>query len=244
MSVAKKELRKRLLYLLSSFPHSLFLSQGKNVQAQVLASDAYKQNKHIGVYIAMKGEMPTSDIIDDILRPESQKICYIPYIETGPNARIRMLRVTSQKDLNTFKPNKWGILEPIDPYSRVDALKEGTLDLLIVPGLAFNPSGARCGRGKGFYDQFIRESEEVMKAHKKKSPITIGIGFSFQNVVDIPMGKNDVYLNSVIFPKIFDTSPSPSQSVTENQSLSDDTSSKMANVQQEKPIYFISDISC
>ena len=48
--------------------------------------------------------------------------------------------------------NKWGIREPVSG----EAVKPTTIDMILVPGLAFDRAGHRVGYGKGFYDRFLK----------------------------------------------------------------------------------------
>lgn len=64
----------------------------------------------------------------------------------------------------------------------------GQLDLLIVPGMAYDSLGNRLGRGKGFYDRFLRNC----KAYK------IGICFPFQYVEHVPVDAFDIPVDQVI----------------------------------------------
>jgi 5-formyltetrahydrofolate cyclo-ligase len=55
----------------------------------------------------------------------------------------------------------------------VDELtKQGLLDLIIVPGLAFGPNGSRLGKGKGYYDNFLKRTFTLAQQHNQKNPTT------------------------------------------------------------------------
>ncbi len=64
------------------------------------------------------------------------------------------------------------------------------IDLIIVPGVAYDNRGNRVGRGKGFYDRLLRS----MRA------IKIGIGYEFQIVNEIQAESHDVKMDIVISP--------------------------------------------
>ena len=64
-------------------------------------------------------------------------------------------------------------------------------DLVIVPGIGFDHTGNRLGRGKGYYDSFL----------KGISPHThsIGLGFDFQVLPTVPVAENDIPVDKVLF---------------------------------------------
>jgi len=80
----------------------------------------------------------------------------------------------------------FGILEP--PTARAaSALAAG--DWVVVPGLAFDASGARLGRGGGFYDRALTAAPE---------PVRVGVGYDFQCVDPVPVGPLDAAMDWVV----------------------------------------------
>ena len=67
---------------------------------------------------------------------------------------------------------------------------EGNIDLVVVPGVAFDTKKNRLGRGKGYYDRFF----------KKKRTIKIGVGFDFQLINSVPVNSWDKRLDMIITP--------------------------------------------
>ena len=65
------------------------------------------------------------------------------------------------------------------------------LDLVIVPGIAFDRHGRRLGRGKGYYDRFLRKIA--------KRTLTIGLAFDFQILPSIPATATDINVDHLIF---------------------------------------------
>jgi len=82
---------------------------------------------------------------------------------------------------------QYGIREP---RSRCLPLSSPRLDLILVPGLAFDLRGRRLGRGKGYYDQLLRAL----------SGATCGVAFDQQILGEIPEEPHDVRVNSVLTP--------------------------------------------
>jgi 5-formyltetrahydrofolate cyclo-ligase len=83
----------------------------------------------------------------------------------------------------------FGIREPCSHCARVSS---GKLDLILVPGVAFDLQGHRLGRGKGYYDQLL----EVLRA------TTCGVAFEEQVVDKIPLEPHDVRLNYILTPTV------------------------------------------
>ncbi|CAA9281906.1 MAG: 5-formyltetrahydrofolate cyclo-ligase [uncultured Adhaeribacter sp.] len=87
-----------------------------------------------------------------------------------------------------LQPNQWGILEP----KSITSVAEYTLDMVLVPLLAFDELGHRVGYGKGFYDRFLPQCR----------PDTITVGLSLENagpqITDVHAG--DVTLQYAVTP--------------------------------------------
>ena len=84
---------------------------------------------------------------------------------------------------------QFGILEPVGEIFEAYNL----IDLMIIPGVAFDTSLHRMGRGRGFYDRLLSVAETVK----------IGICFDFQLVERVPVEEFDVPMNNVITPNGF-----------------------------------------
>jgi len=84
-------------------------------------------------------------------------------------------------------PGKFGIREPAANCPEV-ALNR--LDLALVPGIAFDVSGGRLGRGKGFYDRLL----------PAVNGLKCGVAFDEQIVDVVPVGPMDVRLNCILTP--------------------------------------------
>lgn len=79
----------------------------------------------------------------------------------------------------------FGILEPIgSPFINLESI-----NLVIVPGLAFDALGHRLGRGGGYYDKLL---PNLVNAKK------IGVGFSCQNFLNIPNASHDIKVDKII----------------------------------------------
>ena len=86
-----------------------------------------------------------------------------------------------------LKPGAFNIMEP----TAKTPVEPSEIDVMIVPGVAFTRDGARCGRGKGFYDKYL--SRNGFRAY------TIGVCYPCQIVEKLPTEEHDKNLNLVIF---------------------------------------------
>lgn len=77
-----------------------------------------------------------------------------------------------------------------EPYGDILPIHPEELDLIIVPGIAFDNEKNRLGRGKGFYDRLLQHT----------NVIKIGIGYNFQLIESIPHNENDIKMDIVITP--------------------------------------------
>jgi 5-formyltetrahydrofolate cyclo-ligase len=99
-----------------------------------------------------------------------------------------MLALSSLDDYRSLQPDSWGI--PTIPNetiaSRENALtEEGTLDLIVMPGVAFDETFKRLGHGKGYYDYFLTRYHEV----KEKGQIPVLVALALKEQM---LGKDEV----------------------------------------------------
>lgn len=178
----------------------------KAICEKVLELDAFKNARRMCVYIAHPKlhEVDCSVLIREALDSSSSEFgeervkVYVPIVD-DKNSNVRFLRVRDmEKDL---EKRTMGIMEPTEldwrtnePREDVADLKENEkLDLVIAPGLAFDETCKRLGRGGGYYDKFLSEG-------KGREAVKIGLAFDAQ-IVDadeIPLDPWDVVLDLVV----------------------------------------------
>ena len=106
--------------------------------------------------------------------------------------QLELFRLESMEELAV---GTWGILEP---KVELRSLKErkvdiSRLDLIAVPGVAFDRHGGRIGHGKGYYDRLLRRVREDI--------VLVGLAFQCQVFPTVPMQEHDVFMNKVITEK-------------------------------------------
>ena len=134
--------------------------------------------KVIMLYSALPDEVPTQILMDELVA--QGKMVLLPRVISDTDMELR--RYTGRHDLQL---GAYGILEPTGELFTV----YDTIDVAIVPGMAFDAEGYRLGRGKGYYDRFLARVPYLYK---------IGLCFSWQMVDKVPHDKHDIVMDEVI----------------------------------------------
>lgn len=100
------------------------------------------------------------------------------------SGELRPRQVQSMNDLKRGQMNVW------EPESHCPAVEIASLDLILVPGLAFTRDGRRLGRGGGYYDRLLAHPD--CRAHR------IGVGYDLQVVEAIPVESHDQRVHEII----------------------------------------------
>lgn len=178
----KKALRKLMISKRDSISLEEKILLDKKIFENVIKSKAFIESKVIFSYVSYKNETDTHSIIKYGLN--NNKIVCVPKIKSLSEGTMEAVKIDSFEELEV---SALGILEPIDTCSVVDAKD---IDLLLMPGLAFDNNGGRIGYGGGFYDRFLRNT--------RKDALKIGIGYHFQIVLEVPMENNDSFIDGII----------------------------------------------
>jgi len=167
----KNELRKNLLGQLLSLTEEEIKRRSKNVSEKLSNLPIYKQAKTIMVYYPIKGEV---DILGAIRKDIGNRRFCFPVMDLAK----KDILIYEVKDLdNDFCTGPYGIREP--DVKRTRQLSVNEIDMIVVPGLAFDRKKNRLGRGGGFYDRFL--SKIIMPAKK------VGLAFDCQILEDLPI---------------------------------------------------------
>ena len=166
----KQEIRQKLLERLLSLTKNEIERRSKNVEDKLSELPFYKKAKMIMVYYPLRGEV---DILRKIRRDlGSKRFCFPVMDLEAKNLRIFEISNLEQD----FGPGPRGVMQPDTQSSKEVDVKD--IDMVIVPGLAFDRKKNRLGRGAGFYDRFL---QNVTTPTKK-----VGIAFEFQILENLP----------------------------------------------------------
>jgi 5-formyltetrahydrofolate cyclo-ligase len=167
-SAEKKALRKRILAERSALsPHAVEVSSRRACE-RVLAFAAWQSARRVGLYCATDGEVALA-ALDADARQRSVEVTYPRWGEGGMTFR--------RAPLEALERTPRGILAP-----RADAPEATGLDVILVPGVAFSPTGQRLGQGGGYYDRALKHQPQALR---------LGICHSFQVLHSLPLDEWD-----------------------------------------------------
>jgi 5-formyltetrahydrofolate cyclo-ligase len=183
----KARLRKDIRCLLDGWEASELITRSRLVQERLFATEWWRRARWVFAYIAMSVEVDTTPIVTRAYR-EGRQVA-IPRIE---GEEIIFYRYEGRT--RGLVPNQFGILEPDPQWLPVEPreLTEGPL-LILAPGLAFDRSLRRIGRGKGFYDRFLARSRSG-----PQECLVVGLTLAEQVVEEVPAGPLDQPLDGLV----------------------------------------------
>lgn len=158
------------------------LSTSLREEKEEIAFSKLEENEHflkadkILLFHALSDEINTEKFLN---KWEGTKTFFLPIVK-GDDLIIKAF--SSTKNL---KVGAYGILEPTTGIET----SRTSLDLLIIPGTAFDGQGNRMGRGKGFYDRLLKNN----KTYK------IGICYLEQIIDKVPCEAHDIPMDEVIY---------------------------------------------
>ncbi|GHP02362.1 hypothetical protein PPROV_000111900 [Pycnococcus provasolii] len=179
---------------------------GAKANALLAQTQAFQSATTIALYVASERlrEVPTRDAIANALA--LGKRVYLPRVVgdfAAGTATMRMLEVTRMDEIEAADETSTMKLEEpsttlsdgITPRPDVEDEDAPPLHLVVCPGVAFDRSGGRLGRGAGFYDAFLCR---MAKHAKHAPPRTLGLCFDVQVVDEVPRGEHDIVMGELV----------------------------------------------
>jgi len=185
MNWEKDDLRKRILALRRSQSIARVEIVSSLIQKRILFLPLFKNAKTILFYLALKDEVQTEELIRKAL--SLRKKVGVPLVDPERKQILpSWIKDIDQELTIGFR----GILEPKKSCVRIfDSQK---LDLIIVPGVAFDLKGHRLGWGGGFYDRFLARVSGI---------VFLSPAFEFQVVDQVPYQDHDITVDYIVTEK-------------------------------------------
>jgi 5-formyltetrahydrofolate cyclo-ligase len=181
---SKEKIRKKTLSkrnLLSEKDRVMF---SKIIFNKLIESQEYKKADRIAVYYPVGSEVQTLEIIRDAL--VNKKKVGLPRVINDDEIKFYQIMEKSLEEVE-FTKGKYGIMENIASTVELDQI-----DLLIIPGVAFDDECNRIGYGKGYYDRFVGQND---------TGYIVGLAFENQIVKYIPINELDQKVDCIITNK-------------------------------------------
>ena len=170
----KKEIRNKIKALRSMLTDAEKRIAADEVFSKLEKTAAFLMADRILMYHSLPDELST---IEFLKKWNSKKHFFLPRVN-GVNLDI-LPYDESKLELGAFHIEEPTGNETVSPED---------IELIIVPAVAYSPTGTRLGRGKGFYDRLLSSSRAVK----------IGVCYDFQLVDNIPAEPHDVPVDMVI----------------------------------------------
>ena len=181
-SELRRQLRARRQALSPTQQHQASLGLLRQLMKQPLFMRSY----HVALYIAADGEIDPAPVAQQLWK--MNKTCYLPVLRPDKAKQMWFVRYDPSTPLN---PNSYGIAEP-DPFHN-HRLPANLLDMVLLPLVGFDRSGARLGMGAGFYDYTFAFKQQKSKG----KPYLIGLAHACQEVDQLETASWDVPLHGI-----------------------------------------------
>ena len=181
----KPEMRRAMLGLLGAMSPVDLANRSAKVARRLQETDAWTWMDTLLCFLSMRREIGTQPILR--AARAARKPVAVPRIEEDD---IRFL--VMPPGARTPPRDRWGIPAPDPSWPVLDIARAGRI-LVAAPGLAFDRSGNRLGRGKGFYDRFLSRARAA-----GARLVVIGICFSDQLLDEVPSAETDETVDGVV----------------------------------------------
>ncbi len=179
---SKAELRQTMRERLSQMAPDQYRSWNVQMEEAFFTLDIVRRAKRIMIYYSVRREVITTGIIQRLLL--TGKSVALPVCT--PERDLTATLITNLA--NDLLPAKFGLKEPKPDLPILDP---EMIDLVVLPGLAFDRSGNRLGHGAGYYDRFLAHESEAYK---------LGLAYDFQVVPELPVEPHDRPLDGLLTP--------------------------------------------
>lgn len=179
-SAVKRELRARLLILRNGLSASYRRRAGKAISARVLGLPQWRKARTVALYARLGSEVDTRELIRRAIK--EGKTVVLPKVDLK---RGSMDFHEAGRGLADCRTGVFGIPEP---SARSKKVRNKSIDLAVVPGIAFDRARFRLGYGKGFYDRFL----------SKNRVYSIGLSYQKTLLSRLPREAHDARLRRVV----------------------------------------------
>ncbi|MDI6871818.1 MAG: 5-formyltetrahydrofolate cyclo-ligase [Bacillota bacterium] len=202
LSAERTRLRRQALAARKALPPEVRLKAGEAIAERFLALPEVQGARVIALYLALPDEVPTLPLINRLRRRDNPPLLVAPVIL--PERRMAMYPLPP--DLSELRPGPFGVPEP--PTAGCQPVPLESLEVLVVPAVAFDLEGHRLGYGAGYYDRYLAPlkvqkavdpaSPPAFPAPASGRPLLIGLAFAHQLLPAIPAADHDLEVDLIV----------------------------------------------
>ena len=181
----KRKVRYEFLNLRNRIDSILASAYSNMIFARIKKLPVYEKAKTVMFYLSYGSEVATDAMISSAL--EEDKNVIVPAIQNPGDGKMFAVKLYRLEDAYQ---SVYGIRQP--EINQEDIVEKDEIDLVFVPGIAFDYEGFRVGYGKGYFDRWLE------KVPFEKS---IGLAYDFQVTDKMPTGKYDLPVGTIITEK-------------------------------------------
>lgn len=199
------QIRREMKMNRDALPIEGQISLSNAIHRKLLEMEQFVNSRYLFTYLSFQSEVDTRAILATVwhenkmdLQENSNVInkkVFVPRVE-GKDMDFYEI-----SDLNSLIPSKFGVLEPslgVICYAGEEHLEEKIycnpiIRIMLLPGLAFDPSGNRIGYGAGYYDRFLAKFQEDYF-------LKIALAYDFQILTQINTEEYDIKADIIITP--------------------------------------------
>ncbi|MEE4242121.1 MAG: 5-formyltetrahydrofolate cyclo-ligase [Desulfopila sp.] len=185
--VEGNSIRKKILSLRDALPQDEIIEKSLTINKKIISLQEVQKAKNIFAYVSFRSEVKTLWLIEELMK--QQKIVSVPLTHLDEK---RMEAISINDISKDLVPGNYGIMEPHPDCAQHNKVEAENIDIVLVPGSAFDERGGRFGYGGGFYDRFL---EKIPYA------VRVGLAFDLQVVREIPIQPHDELLDYIVTEK-------------------------------------------
>jgi 5-formyltetrahydrofolate cyclo-ligase len=182
VAVIKKSLRKDVLTKRQALSPQEVGQKSDNIHKRLFQLKYFQDARVIMVYVDFRNEVKTTAIITNALNQGKRVV--IPVCRDGG----QLIPAEVYQFPEDLEPGTWGILEP--KPGRLRPVEPGEIELVLVPGVAFDQRGNRLGYGAGYYDRFL--------AKTSPTATSIALAYELQAVEDVFPVEHDMPVHYIL----------------------------------------------
>lgn len=176
----KKCIKNKILVIRDAQSSEEILCKSLQIEKNLLGLEEFDKAKMVMFYISKGSEVHTRRMIKEAMKRGKRVAVPVTKLDE------RELAVSELLDFDELTPGAFDVPEPKDPK----LISAGEVDLIVVPGIAFDMRGYRLGYGLGFYDRFLSSVRE--------DAIIVALAYDSQVLDEMPNERHDVPADAII----------------------------------------------